>query len=552
MGIKVLDRLFLKGFLGPYLLSFFLVVFVLVMQKLWKDIEDLLGKGYAMFDFVELLTSFSLLIVPLALPLTVLLSSVMIYGGMAERYELTAMKSSGVSLMRMLAPGLAVAFFTMSLSLFASNYIKPPAKEHFEKKLKAMKTNQLTFGFDERVFNREFDNYSIWIDKKLDDGRTVEGIKIYDHNDPDNTIINLIAAKRGEMYTTADQKYLIMELEEGYQLKEIRSEAAIQDDTKFNLPGRPVSRVNFNGLKKVFKLSELLNLNVISVSEKKLDFLTFWQLEEFQDSIAQEMKFKKERSMHLFGQLVKPYAQIAQDRQDKELEEEGQSSIKDSKPSNLVVENKPKENLIAQKKESNVITTVKSTKKPRISRSRRTPEPVINIVDISPEHTTILQMLKASEQSSMLDKAIKTAKALRDNSINRHNDYRAKHKYISIAKLKYHQQFAWAVVCLLFLFIGGPAGTIVRKGGFGLPLLIAIVFYIMFIMTYITGEKLLGSDALNAVQAAWLPVLLLLPFAIILSYMALQDKSHTSFNLNSKFEGLLNRLSKFKPQSQNQ
>ena len=522
------------------------------MQRLWKDIEDLLGKGYGMFDFVELLTYSSLVLIPLALPLTVLLSSVMIYGGMAERYELTAIKSSGVSLMRILSPGLAVAIFTMILSLVASNFIKPTARELFEKKIKAMKTNELTFGFDEKVFNREFDNYSIWIDKKYEDGRTVEGIKIYDHNDPDNTIINLIAAERGEMYTTADQKYLIMELDNGYQLKEIRSESAIQDDTKFNLPGRPVSRVNFKSLRKVFKLSDLLNLNVISVSDKQLDFLTFWELQNFQDSIAQEVRYKKERSMHPFGRLVKPYSQIAQDRHDKELEEQGADGLRNSNPSNLVVEDKPKERLIAKKKKANITTLIKSSNKSRISKSKSTPAPLIHIVDISPDDETILQMLKKNERTSMLDKAIKTATTLRDNSINRHNDYVAKHRFMSYANLKYHQQFAWAIVCLVFLFIGGPAGAIVRKGGFGFPLLIAIVFYIMFIMTYITGEKLLRSGTLDDIQAAWLPVFLLLPFALILSYMALHDKNTSGFSLKTKSQDLVRRLRGIKTQEQPQ
>ncbi len=549
MRIKVLDRFFLKGFLGPYLLSFFLVLFVLVMQKLWKDIEDLLGRGYGILDFIELLTYFGLGLIPLALPLTVLLSSVMIYGGMAERYELTALKSSGVSLMRILSPGLAVAIFTMSLSLFASNFIKPTARELFETKLRNMKTNDLTYGFDEKVFNREFDNYSIWIDKKYDDGRTFEGIKIYDHNDPDNTIVNLISAKRGEMYTTADQKYLIMELKDGYQLKEIRSESAIQNDTKFNLPGRPVSRVNFNGLRKVFKLSELLNLNVISVSDKKLDFLTFWQLEEFQDSIAQGVKYKKERSMHPFGRLVKPYSVIAQDRYDEELSEEEEYGDKISKLSNITADTDTKADQITQTKASKVKTVVKAADKSRIKHFKKTPKPVVNMLDISPEDESILQMLKTDEQTSLLDKAIKTAKTLRDNSINRHNDYQAKFRYMKYANLKYHQQFAWAVVCLVFLFIGGPAGAIVRKGGFGFPLLIAIGFYIMFIMTYITGEKLLRSDTLSDIQAAWLPVMLLLPFAIVLSYMALHDKNLSGFSLKTKLQGVLNRLRPSKPQS---
>ena len=498
-----------------------MVEFVLVMQNLWKVIDDILGKGYGLLDYLELLLYMSVVMIPLALPLTVLLSSVMIYGDMAEKYELTAIKSAGISLNRILGPGLAVAIFTMCFSLFSSNILKPDANQRFLKKMKDMKTNELTFVFDEKVFNREFQNYSIWIDKKEKDGRTVHGVRIYDHRDSDKSVLNMLYAESGEMYTTQDQKYLIMELDSGYQIKEIRSEAARQDQKSFNQPGRPVSRVYFSGIRKVFKLSELLNLNLNSISEKKLDVMNSWQLASLQDSLRDEITYKKERSMHHFGNLTKPYSKIAQDREEGNEDKDSNAPVSAQEKLNEL--KKP----IPQRK--SMPKTITSSKY----------KALFDVLEISPGDERIVDMLVPKQRRTVIDKAIKTATAMRDNTVNRGNEYRIKRASIKFAGLRLNQQFSWAAVCLIFLFIGGPAGAIVRKGGFGFPLLIAIGFYMVFIMTYITGEKLLKSGALESFTAAWLPCIILLPFAIILSYLALNDRNTTGFNLRSKIDSLI-------------
>ena len=513
MSIKVLDKLFLKGFVGPYLLSFFIVEFVLVMQHLWKVIDDILGKGYGMMDYIELLFYLSIVIIPLALPLTVLLSSVMIYGEMAEKYELTAIKSSGLSLMRMLKPGLLVAIGTMGFSFFSSNVLKPNANERFLKKMRDMRTNELTFVFDEKVFNQEFKNYSIWIDSKEEDGRSINGVRIYDHNDSDKSVLNMLYANHGEMYTTSDQKYLIMELYEGYQIKEIRSESSRQDEKSFGLQGRAVSRVNYSSLKKVFKLSELLNLNINSVANKKHDMMNTFELAIFQDSIRDEIAYRKQLTIYDFKKLTKPYAELAKMSTEEEPENEKYENTK----------------LQSLKK---VVNPSKSSKVSKVSAPKVSSHTVLDSAVLG-TNMDIEKMISVNHKKSILDNAIRTAKAINDQTFTRYNDYEMKRASVKFAGLRKNQQYSWAVVCLLFLFVGGPAGAIVRKGGFGFPLLIAIGFYMLFIMTNITGEKLLKSQALSAFNAAWLPCYILLPFAIGLSYLALNDKNVMGVNIKS-------------------
>lgn len=521
MKIKVLDKLFLKGFIGPYLLSFFIVEFVLVMQRLWKVIDDILGKGYSIWDYLELLFHLSVLLIPMALPLTVLLSSVMTYGDMAEKHELTAIKSSGVSLFRILKPGLVIACLTMFFSFYSSNILKPQSNDRFFKKMRDMKTNQLTFVFDEKIFNKEFDNYSIWIDKKENDGRSIHGIRIYDHTDADKSIVNMTYAKQGEMYTTADQKYLIMELVDGYSFKEIRSEAADANRKSFHAAGRPLSRVYFKKMQKVFKLSELLNLNMNSSSHKKYEMMNSIELFEYHDSLNIETHDVRIDATFDFNNMVKNFkvAKI-------EVKED---NLANSKIDNLSAEQKAK-NARQHKKYKQIVKRKQDIIMPDL------------IKEVKPD-SSLVEMIVDEERISILDKASKGALAHRDRFFNKGNEIRIKKSSMTIAMLRLQQQFSWAIVCLLFLFIGGPAGAIVRKGGFGFPLLIAIFFYMIFIMTSISGEKLLSSRALGPISAAWLPCIILFPFAVYLSYMALNDKNINGLGITQKIKVLISKKS---------
>lgn len=483
------------------------------MQFLWKHIDDLLGKGYSTFDFLELIFYFGVGVVPMALPLTVLLSTVMTYGEMAEKYELTAIKSSGSSLLRMLRPGLVVAILTMILSILASNFFKPEATKQYLKKMRSMKTNQLTFAFDEKVFNTEFKNYSIWIDSKDDDGKSLEGILIYDHSDPDKSIVNMIQAHKGQMYTTPDEKFLVMELKDGYIFKEVRGEASSQNMKNFNQMARPVNRVKFKSLRKSFELSELLNLNLSTINSQSYDMMNSMELIETIDSLEYDIHATSVETMYDFNKLTKVR------EPETILEKYGIKKDTSAKAStgNLLTK--------AQRNEK-IRQNIESVKKREIKRYQP------KILDMSKVDTakSISSIIYPSELYDVMSKAITNAMATRDRAYNKGNEVRMKSQSSSRFVHRLHQQYSSALVCLIFLFIGGPAGAIVRKGGFGLPLLVAIVFYMTFIMTSITGEKLVKSQAASPIYGAWLPCIILFPFAIFLTYMALNDRNISGFS----------------------
>ena len=509
MKIPVLDKLFLKGFIGPCLLAFFIVEFVLIMQRLWKDIDSILGKGYSFFDFVDLIYYFALASIPMALPLTILLSSVMVFGDMAEKYELSSVKSAGISFLRILRPGLMVAFSVFLFSILSSNFIKPEAFKGFYKKIREMKTNKLTFAFDEKIFNKEFKNFSIRIGKKEDDGESFEDVMIYDHTDQDPSVVNLIRAQYGSMRCSPDQKHLIMDLYDGNQVKELRQDAATTQKARYGAFGRPVIRYTFSSLKKVFDLTEMLDLNVVNVSFKEYEMLNSFELIHVIDSLNRSEQLTRDDNFIEFSLFDPPIPAPA-------------IAPKKAKPTKSKLSANPSTE-VGHKTKFNS-RSVNTTSKTR--RSVAIPDvslPIVMTDAITTETSSILDVIDYKDKPKILDNIKKRLVSYSSSNINNKNEYRV----ISATRSRYifalHQIYSFATVCILFLFIGGPAGAIVKKGGFGYPLLIAIGFYITFVMSSIIGKKLSDSGALHPIIGAWVPCLILLPFAAYLTWRALHD-----------------------------
>ena len=206
MILKKVDTLVLKGFIGPYIVSFFIVEFVLVMQFMWKWIDDLLGRGYAMTDYLELISLFGVTIIPMALPLTVLLSSVMVYGDMAEHFELSSLKSAGVSLVRLFRPALFVAISTALFSIASSNYFKPMASKAFLQKFNSMRLSKVTFALEEKIFNLEFKQHAIYVEEKQSDGKNLKNVLIYYTDHRNKSLLDVLSAKKATMHISEDGK----------------------------------------------------------------------------------------------------------------------------------------------------------------------------------------------------------------------------------------------------------------------------------------------------------------------------------------------------------
>ncbi|MER2998185.1 LptF/LptG family permease [Pontibacter populi] len=212
--MKKLDKLIIRSFIGPFILTFAVVEFILLTQYMLKYLDELVGKDLGASVFGELLFYFSINMAPVALPLAVLLSSLMTYGTLGEHHELTAIKTSGVALPRILRP---VFIFTTVLGIaafFFNNNIVPKANLKAYSLLWDIRQTKPTMNFKEGAFYNGLPGYSIKINEKLGDGGAVRDVMIYDHTQGGNNS-RIILADSGRMFTEHNDNYLVLELFDG-------------------------------------------------------------------------------------------------------------------------------------------------------------------------------------------------------------------------------------------------------------------------------------------------------------------------------------------------
>jgi lipopolysaccharide export system permease protein len=261
--MKKIDKLILSSFIGPFILTFLVVVFILLMQHMLKYFEDIVGKDLGGEILGQLLFYFAVFMTPIAMPLAVLLSSLMTYGNLGEHFELTAIKSAGISLLRTLRP---IFFFVLLLTVFAyysnNNFVPKAALEAYSL-LFDIKQKKPALDLRPGAFYNGIPDMSIKVEKRYADGETIEGVMIYDHRRK-NGNKEVILADSGKMYTILNERYLVLELFRGQNFSEGQENA--QDYTRKQGKPESLSRTAFESSKLVFDLSSF-NLQT---TDKKL------------------------------------------------------------------------------------------------------------------------------------------------------------------------------------------------------------------------------------------------------------------------------------------
>ena len=216
-GIKKIDRLLVENFIPPFIVTFWIAIFVLVLQTLWQYIEDIAGKGVGFWLMIELLAYRSVSLVPMALPLAMLISSVMVMGNLAEKYELSSIKSAGVSLIRVMRPLMAMGILIALFSYYCAVSLIPISNLQFGARIFDISQQKPTMRLQTGVFNDDFAGFTIKIGKKGSDNKRIEDVLIIDESEANLGRISQITAEDGEMYTTSDGRYFIMNLNNGHQ-----------------------------------------------------------------------------------------------------------------------------------------------------------------------------------------------------------------------------------------------------------------------------------------------------------------------------------------------
>ena len=277
--MKKLTVLLLRSFIGPFLMTFFIALFVLLMQFLWKYIDDLVGKGLGWLVITKLMIYVSITLVPLALPLALLLSSIMTFGNLAEHSELTACKSAGISLQRIMFP-LTLTAISLAVGAFVfSNYVLPFANLKMNALLYDVRQQKPALYISEGIFYNGIDGYSIKVGHKDDDGQTLEQVMIYDHSENRGNA-KMVIADKGVMMMSEDERYLIITLYKGYSYEERESDRSAkkypllrtefdEETFRFDLSSFRMTRTNEQLFKDNFQMLNLKQLTTASDSIKK-------------------------------------------------------------------------------------------------------------------------------------------------------------------------------------------------------------------------------------------------------------------------------------------
>ena len=453
----------LKSYLGPFLMTFFIALFILLMQFLWKYVDDLVGKGLGILVLMRLMFYASATFVPLALPLAVLLSSLMTFGNMGEHYELVSIKSSGISLQKAMQPLIILAVLISIGAFLFSNYVFPVANLKFGSLLYDVRQKKLAFNLEEGIFDNELNGYVLRVGRKAKDNKTIYDVMIYDHtNRMGNTKVTV--AKRGIMELSPNQKHLVISLFDGYNYNEVIDERGYRQT-------HPFEQIKFKKQVLSFDLTQLdLNHTNESLFKNHYSMLNIRQLDHAIDSIS---RFVKERKIAFQMNSLRGF--------DLMKEKKKQLSVKQKKP--------PPEK-----------------------------------IKTAPALYPFLKNFKADAQNQILGYAQQRTRNAKDNVLFHVNRIvKPKEQLLIRHEIVWNQKFKLSLACLIFFFIGAPLGAIIRKGGLGLPVVISVIFFVVYHVVSVIGEKSARTGDMSVVAGVWLSTMVILPLGLFLTYKATTD-----------------------------
>lgn len=442
-------------------------MFILIMQFFWKYIDDLMGKGLSISVIVELLFYVSASLIPLALPLAILLSSIMTLGNLAENNELTALKASGLSLYRILRPLTGIVLIIAMSTFYFANYVIPVANLKWHGLIFDIQQTKISSILTPGTYSHELDGYAIKIDEGTDD--TFKGILIHDHTD--QTIIKSVRAKEGKVYKSQNGKYLFFELVDGYVVEELSpaSPNFTPGGEVHGVNSRPSRRSSFKHATYKIDLTGFnLNRSDEDMFKDKHEMLNVFQIEYTLDSIQKNANSIVEN----FLKNLKhdhPYF-IA-------YEFEMNSKISEHDPQ---------------------MTAIPDT---LIKLSDLTKEQTIAAINFAQSKLRSKQQNLEGQQSFM---------ETMEQDMN---------KYL----IEFHRKFSLTVAIVILFFVGAPLGAIIRKGGFGAPVVIAALIFMVYFILITIGDGLANSGSISPFLGMWFSSMALAPIAIWLMYSAAND-----------------------------
>jgi lipopolysaccharide export system permease protein len=518
--MKKIDKLVLKSFIGPFLITFFVVVFILLTQYMLKYFDDFVGKDLGFEVFAELIAYFSINMTPIAFPLAVLLSSLMTFGNLGEHFELTAIKSAGISLIRVLRPLFVFVVCLSALVYYSNNFIVPKANLEAFSLLYDIKQKKPSIDIKEGAFYGGIPGYSIKANKKYDDDKSLGDLIIYNHSQKKGNT-EVILADSALMYTILGDKYLVMELFNGKSYTE-------DDENKPNKPANYVRQV-FQHNKVVFSLAsfemertdkELFSSNRMMKNENELRYDVDSMRNDIIDSKRAIYRYTprffnihldnvdeiKPKSVELWEQMRADTTQT-----DSLAAENSSDLLSDSSETSAAKVNQEKlakaKGLVPEK-----VDDAKNIKIKKIEDIKEYDSALVNRVDS-------VFYSKHKGRMSVVDKP-RFAK----NRLKGENRRISMREFESnVYGIEANSKLSQAVACIVMFLIGAPLGAIIKKGGLGFPVIVSILFFIVSYVINTTGIKLGRAGDISNFWAVWASNFILLPFGLFFLRQARND-----------------------------
>ncbi len=451
----------LKSFIGPFVATFFISMFVLIMQFLWRMIDDLVGKGLDFAVIAELLFYVAITLVPMALPLAVLLSSIMTFGSLGENYELIALKSAGISLYRIMKPLIFLIVFLTVMAFVFSNNILPVANLKMYTLIGDIRRQKPEMSFKEGIFTNDLEGYSIKIDKIDKNTGMMYNMLIYNHKDGTGNY-EVTKADSGMMLSDLKTNTLELVLYHGHTytdegLKNINARKTFpfrrlkfdKQTVLIDLPGTDLQRSEEGTMRSYSMMLNLKQLN--------------YTIDSLQAFLSQKKAGDTKRLLA--------------------------NNYQKSKNSN------PRRDSVLMQESRGLYNNADS----------------------------LFLTFEPDDQKQAVDYALQYAREVKQRMQDDLQYYVGQQEKVIKNQLEWHRKFSLSFACFIFFFIGAPLGAIIRKGGLGMPVVVSVFLFIIYYIISMMGERSAREAVISPAAGMWISAFILLPLGIILTYKSVTD-----------------------------
>lgn len=463
--IKKIDIYLLKNFLVLFLLTFFICIFILLMQFVWMHVQDLVGKGVEIKVLAEFFIYAVASVVPLALPLAILLASLISFGNLGEKFELTAMKAAGISLFRIMRPlTIAIAMIAVGAFYF-SNYVLPVSQVKLWALIFSLRQKSPELDIPEGEFYAGIQGYKIYVRHKNPRTGLLKDMMIYDYSKGFRNA-TVMVADSGKIFFSEDNKYLLLCMYSGESFENLNTQQQRVTNSEKNVPYR----------REMFQEKRIL-----------IDFDT--EFSRYDESVLEDQHVSKNTA-----QLI-----------------ESIDSVR------VLAQNRGRE------QSTNLVGNHYLAREAGKTLELSAPEEDAALEDYNID--TIFARLPLIKQKRALHSALDQAQIKKDHIAYNAmvlEDYKS---YITRHEIELYRKFTLAFACLIFFFIGAPLGAIIRKGGLGAPVVISVVMFIIYYIIDTAGYKMARESLWPCWAGMWLSSFVLLPIGIFLTYKAATDSA---------------------------